>query len=305
MMKLLLLILQLALLNEAKTLESALKDSFKEETHVHLPARNNTARQHCPAIGDVPIVTPDRKEFYGMRYYREKGHPVPALSCNGVYRDRVSGFRYTSHEGIGHGRAMGTLYVHAGCTFYGFEEINYKGDYKVYAGPVFLSEGPDIFHTCEHGVPCPNSYIVECGQQMPDCVPDDRWSTVASFDNTGSSLPSTFTYRYTIGTSWSDEMSEGFDVSITVSAEMKASFWGRFEATIGVSHTTGYNWRQVSTQAQQERKEFTVETKVPGGKAIKIQQTTGSCGSSDVSTEKFRSVEVMANGEFGEILIIN
>eukprot|EP00092_Neocalanus_flemingeri_P091728 GFUD01116366.1.p1 GENE.GFUD01116366.1~~GFUD01116366.1.p1 ORF type:complete len:307 (+),score=28.06 GFUD01116366.1:132-1052(+) len=306
MMKLLLLILQLALLNEAKTLESALKDSFKEETHVHfdLPARNNTARQPCPAIGDVPIVTPDRKEFYGVRYYDGRGHPVTALSCNGDYHDRVSGYNDSAPEG--EGWLMGTLYVHAGCIFYGFSDYNYEGSYKEYQGPVFLSEVPDVFgNTCNGGIPCVDSYIVTCEQKMPDCVPDDRWTTVASFENSGSSLPSTFTYKYVIGTTWSNQMSEGFDVSITVSGELKASFWGRFEATIGVSHTTGYNWGYVSTQAKQERQEFTVETKVPGGKGIKIQQTSGSCGSSDVSTEALRSVEVMANGEFGEILIIN
>ena len=52
------------------------------------------------------------------------------------------------------------------------------------------------------------SYLVECNQTMPDCQAGDDWVTVAEFDNSASSLTSTFTYTYTIGTAWSHQMSE-------------------------------------------------------------------------------------------------
>jgi len=137
---------------------------------------------------------------------------------------------------------------------------------------------------------------VDCKQHYPDCVPSDEWETVASFDNSNSDLPSTFTYKYIIGTSWSTQMSEGMHIDDTVSAEMKAGFFDIFETTIGVSVTTGYNWNEVSTEAQSETREFWVQTDVPAGKLLQIQQAVGKCGGSDVNTEMFRSLSYDLEG---------
>merc|ERR1711915_142792 len=257
--------------------------------------RNGTVREHCPQLSDLPIVDSSRDNFHGARLYQGQGHDVPDLSCNGDQFDLMSGYRASAPDGQGY--PLGTLYVHAGCSFYGFKGHNYQGDYTQYDGPVFISKVPSTFDNTCSGIPCPHSFLVDCRMHMPDCVAEDKWSTVASYDNSGSSLVSTFTYTYTIGTAWSTEMSEGFDISSSVTYEMKASFWGIFEETLGVSVTTGYDWSETSTQAQNEEKQFTVETQVPGGVAIQIQQAKGTCGDSDVKTEMFRTLETKMNGE--------
>jgi len=259
--------------------------------------RNGTVRGHCPQLSDLPIVDSSRENFYAARFYQQEGHDIPELSCNGNQVDPKSGSKSSSPGGT----PIGTLYVLAGCIFYGFTEENFQGDYIQYDGPVFISKLPNgVFDNdnCRRsGTACPLSYLFDCRMKMPDCVAEDKWSTVASYDNTGSSLVSTFTYTYTIGTAWSTEMSQGFDVSISVTNEIKASFWDIFEETLGVSVTTGYDWSETSTQAQNEERQFTVETQVPGGIAIQIQQAKGTCGNSDVKTEMFRTLETKKNGE--------
>jgi len=64
-----------------------------------------------------------------------------------------------------------------------------------------------------------------------------------------------------------------------------------------VSVTTGYNWNEVSTEAKSETKEFEVQTDVPAGESIQIQQTKGTCGGSTVNTEMFRSVSYDFDGK--------
>jgi len=46
----------------------------------------------------------------------------------------------------------------------------------------------------------------------------------------------------------------------------------------------------VSSEAKSDSRELTVETHVPAGESIKIEQTKGKCGDSTVNTEMFRSV---------------
>ena len=48
------------------------------------------------------------------------------------------------------------------------------------------------------------------------------------------------------------------------------------QGSLGVSVSTGYNWGEVTSEARGEEEEFSVETSVPGGRSIRIQQTVGS-----------------------------
>jgi len=260
-----------------------------------LGVQNISVRSGCPDVSELPIVW--YKHFIGVRVYQGKGHDIPALSCTGDAFDGVSGSQYSAPNGQGY--PVGSIFVHPGCNFYGFHDYNYQGSYIEWTGPLFISNVPQstFGHTCgaDH-VPCMSSYLVDCKQQYPDCQPVDSWKTVTSLDNTQSDLPSTFTYKYIIGTSWSHEMSESMSVDATISYEVKAGFFGLFEARLGVSVTTGYDWSETSSQAQSETKEFTVSTEVPGGRMIQIQQTKGQCGGSEVNTEMFRNVVTFKNG---------
>jgi|ERR1712179_29760 len=255
--------------------------------------QNISARSGCPDISELPIV--ENKQFIGVRTYHDKGNDIPALSCNGYAHDYVSGYQHS--ENPGYGIKFGSIFVHPGCTFYGFNDYNYQGSYTEWRGPLFISNVPlrQFGDYCGDAA-CPASLLVDCRQQYPDCQPEDSWKTVTSLDNTHSDLPATFTYKYTIGTSWSDQMSNSMDISTTISEEVKAGFFGIFEASIGVSVTTGYNWSETSTEAKSETKEFSDVIEVPGGRVITIQQAKGKCGGSEVNTEMFRNVATFKDG---------
>ena len=135
------------------------------------------------------------------------------------------------------------------------------------------------------------SMIVECSMTMPDCTPTDGWQTVAYLDNSGSSIPTQFTYQYTIGTSWSTEVSQGFNVDASVTATIQASFWGIFSGEVSTSFSTGYNWQSTSSEAKSEETSFKIETNVPPGAIIIIEQAKGICGNSEVKTEMFRHTD--------------
>merc|ERR1712142_9761 len=253
-----------------------------------LRSHNGSARSGCPDWDELPKVW--NSKFLGLRYYYGSGNEVPALSCNDGYFERENGFQYSSPEG--YGTPMGTIFVHAGCTLYGFCDREYEGTVIKFEGPLFISKLPkDTFCGWHNGdVAILLSFIVDCKQHYPDCVPSDDWKTVASYDNSNSDLQATFTYKYMIGTSWSTEMSEDMSIAATVSVELSAAFFEIFEERIGFSVTTGYNWNEASTEAKSEAEEFSVQTDVPAGKSIQIQQTKGTCGGSEVNTEMFRTL---------------
>jgi len=255
--------------------------------------QNISTRSGCPDISQLPIVW--YKQFIGVRIYQGKGNDIPALSCNGYAYDFVSGLQLSANPG--YGTAIGSIFVHPGCTFYGFNDYNYQGSHTEWTGPLFISNVPlNQFGESCGDVACPASLLVDCRQQYPDCQPEDSWKTVTSLDNTHSDLPATFTYKYTIGTSWSHEMSDSMDISTTISEEVKAGFFDIFEASIGVSVTTGYNWSETSSEAKSETKEFTDSIEIPGGRMITIQQVKGKCGGSEVNTEMFRNVANFKDG---------
>lgn len=103
---------------------------------------------------------------------------------------------------------------------------------------------------------------------------------MAYLDNSGSSIPTKFTYKYTIGTAWSSEVSHGFNVDVSVTLTIKASFFQIFSAEVSTSFSTGYNWQSTSSEAKNEETSYTIETDVPSGTIVQIEQAQGMCGAS-------------------------
>ena len=77
-------------------------------------------------------------------------------------------------------------------------------------------------------------------------------------------------------------------VSATVSAEIGASFFSAFRAKVGVSATTGFDWKTTDSETQSTSTAFNVKELVPAGKKIQIQEVVGTCGGSTVHTQMFR-----------------
>ena len=102
--------------------------------------QNISMRSGCPDISELPIV--QDKQFIGkwylvklmnnncllltgFRFYTGKGNDIPALSCTGDVYDDVSGDQESALPGEGY--PLGSIFVHPGCTFYGFHDYNYQG----------------------------------------------------------------------------------------------------------------------------------------------------------------------------------
>ena len=126
---------------------------------------------------------------------------------------------------------------------------------------------------------------------MPKCKPRDNWRTVAVLDNSGSSIPTIFTYYYYIGTEWSTEISQGFNVDASVTVKTQASFFGLFKGEVSGTLSTGYNWQSISSEAKSEQTSYTIETEIQAGAKSKIEQVQGVCGDSTVNTEMFRHTD--------------
>ena len=54
-------------------------------------------------------------------------------------------------------------------------------------------------------------------------------------------------------------------IDATIEAELSFQFWKIFEARIGISVNTGYDWGHVSTETKSEQTTITVEGTVPPG----------------------------------------
>merc|ERR1711872_223864 len=87
--------------------------------------RNGSTRSGCPEWDELPRVYD--KKFIGARIYASAGHDIPALSCNGGFLESLNGYQGTAESGYCFG--IGSLFVHAGCTFYGFHPVNFQGQY--------------------------------------------------------------------------------------------------------------------------------------------------------------------------------
>jgi len=249
----------------------------------------------CPSLSSLPLLGADNKTFIGAVCYPEDGNWLPPLACNGDPEDLLDNTSVAGGDSTASRSpiilACGSLFVHDGCTFYGFGSPNYQGSLYEQAGPAELSILPDnTWDGCGDKKRCFWSFIVDCVMHMPDCKPEDQWIPVASYDNSQSDIDVMFEYKYTVGTSWSEEMSSGSDISVTVEETMQAGFWSIFSSELGVSASTGYNWQSVSASAQAEETTTTIAMTVPPGMVVSVEQTVGRCDGSSVKTEKFRTI---------------
>ena len=54
-------------------------------------------------------------------------------------------------------------------------------------------------------------------------------------------------------------------IDITIEEELSAQFFDLFDAKIGMSEKTGYDWRSVSTETKSKQTTITVDGTVPAG----------------------------------------
>ena len=74
-------------------------------------------------------------------------------------------------------------------------------------------------------------------------------------------------------------------------------FTPSLRAHLSISETTGYDWSEISSEAQNGEQQLFAEIEILAGSVVEIQQTKGTCGDSTVSTELLRTVVTKKNGE--------
>ena len=77
-------------------------------------------------------------------------------------------------------------------------------------------------------------------------------------------------------------------VSETVEESIKASFFGIFEANIGFSLSTGYDWGSVDSTTKSDAKSYQIELEILPHEKAQIEAAVGNCGSNEVHTQLYR-----------------
>merc|ERR1719320_1528937 len=129
-----------------------------------------------------------------------------------------------------------------------FKGYGFTGESHVITGPysVYNNTWGHYWFWNHSKPPGPNCWKCRCQQESIECDPEDGYDVVLICDNTMGLTTTTCSYSLTIGTQFSDSMSQGMSIDTTVEAELQAQFWGIFSGSLGVSETTGYDWTQTS-----------------------------------------------------------
>ena len=128
------------------------------------------------------------------------------------------------------------------------------------------------------------SFACSCQQKLPQCIPKDGWEVesschslyflfffvqmVVTCDNRLSAIKTDCSYEYTLGTTYSNSITESMSVSSTISADIGLEFESLFSASVSSSLTTGYDFARTYDFSQSVSKAITVETSVEPGERL-------------------------------------
>jgi len=228
----------------------------------------------------------------GSYIYRGHGNNIAELACNGGRWYARAERKYTTGTNS-QCWPMGSLIVNPGCRFILFDNHDFTGRHRVFDAGTYPQITRDMTfgkYATDTGVPCMSAFLSSCQQTYPTCVPRDAWETVVQLDNSRGTVPTTFTFTETVGTTFSTEIKQSFGVSLTVESEISGEFFELFEAKLGISTTTRFDWTRTDTKTRSESQSFIVNQEVPAGAKFSIQQAVGRCGASVVSTQLFRTI---------------
>lgn len=257
-------------------------------------------RGECPSIDDIPLKPEDTGPlslYTCAQFWEGLGDDFYVDACNGESHMITDGddwsdptdFNYYYENKLLY--PMGSLAVMPGCTLFMYAGMNYDRSRKKteIKGPNFNFDNtwghrPDD-DSLGHG---PSSLKCRCVQTPPSCDPEDGFDVVLICDNTRGMVDVSCTYSHTVGTSYSEEMEEGFSASASVESHMQSDFFGLFSMTLDVSANTGYNWSDVTDTTKEEETTIIVDATAPAGLVLVVEQAVGHCGDSVSRTEMFQ-----------------
>lgn len=253
-------------------------------------------RGECPRMSDIPAtMSTDNSTFTCARIWEGAGHDQEVSACNGIYREIED-----KKHAEGSSNPMGSIIVMPGCKLSMWKDFGYEGEgdnFNEMIGPeqryknTFGAENTD-----EYG-PTPKSYICRCMQQMPTCVPEDKWDPILYCNNVLGTTPTTCSYTQSIGNNIEETFTMGMELGYNVQTAVEAGFWTIFDASLSVSADTGYNWSVMSKSSQSKTTTITVSATAPAGLELVMEQAVGTCGPSSVRTEMFKTSHRDPNGK--------
>jgi len=242
------------------------------------------ANGECPSLKDIPIMY-DESHFMCKVHWRERGGEYSVTSCNG---DQFSNHDHTDVSSAGGFFPMGSIAVKVGCTLYMWMGYDFTGVSKAIVGPEFIYDNTWGLIGNDDYPPGPLSYKCRCIQEPINCEPEDQYEVIISCDNLLGVTTAKCSYQHTIGTEFSESVSEGMSIDASIKAELELQFWEIFKANLGFSASTGYDWTHTSQATQNEQVTVTVEAEAPPGMVLMIEQAVGHCGGSEAKTEMIR-----------------
>ena len=75
-----------------------------------------------------------------------------------------------------------------------------------------------------------------------------------------------------------------------------AKFTEMFEAQLGVSRTTGFDWSKSTSETWNEETSIEVKTTVAPGTIVQLRQVVGQCGNNTVKPDFYQTVKLNDNG---------
>jgi len=243
-----------------------------------------SCKGECPTMNDIPVMYYDQA-FTCARHWPDRGGDYAVDSCNGDSYTHPDGFDADAPEDRFY--LMGSIFVKPGCTLYIYKDNGYSGESHVISGPAEVYRNTH-WEWNQYLAARASAFKCRCIQKKVDCEPEDSYEVVLWCDGRDAVVDTKCSYEKTIGTEFSNKISEGMSIDETIEHELSAQFWGIFEARMGMSVNTGYDWGHVSTQTKSEQTTITVEGTVPPGYVLIIEQAVGHCSGSEARTDMFR-----------------
>merc|ERR1712013_56873 len=108
--------------------------------------------------------------------------------------------------------------------------------------------------------------------------------SIDSYDNSESNTTTTYHWRYFVGTTWSQGMTQGLKVSQPVMYELLTAFFDLFK----VMFFFDYNWSDVPEDVLNELSMVEGDVDIEPWDKFELEQIQGICGSSTVQTDMVR-----------------
>ncbi|XP_041485055.1 uncharacterized protein LOC121431577 isoform X2 [Lytechinus variegatus] len=230
----------------------------------------------CPLPGDLPTKWHGNDVFLCARVYEHADHQAHR-SCYGAQRDIPSEGDFAGARSDWWNDRISSVVVRPGC------RLSVHWDTRFRGSAFHLNSGVHKHLRGWNDEISSWSCVCEYTNAPLMCTPTDSFRTLKSCQNPGS-LEMKCEYWAQKGLVLGNSVTNGRSVSTTVEATVGVTIKKVFSASLGVSHTTSYDWSQTRSTDYSSVVTHKVSCSVPAGRRLDIRQVIGECGDTNVFT---------------------